>query len=228
MFSAPGRYAALFALVVAGAIAGGLLGGPWLWLHYACKPLATLMVLAWVLRTAPAVSVRYRRAMALGVVFSLAGDVLLMLPQGLFLAGLVAFLLAHWCFIVALWPGGDGLANAVAVLVYAAIAAVALGLLWPDVPDAMRLPVFVYVQALVLMAALAAARAWRLRGDTALAGPARMAAVGGALFVLSDSLLAWNHFHGGLPLALLWVLASYYASLWCIARSVARPAGQGA
>lgn len=219
MRSVPGRYAALLALVAAGAIAGGLLGGPWLWLHYACKPLATLMVLAWVLRTPPAVSVRYRRAMALGVVFSLVGDVLLMLPQGLFLPGLVAFLLAHWCFIVALWPGGDGLGNAVAVLVYGAIAAVTLGLLWPDVPGAMRLPVFIYVQALVLMAALAAARAWRLRGDAAMAGPARLAAVGGALFVLSDSLLAWNHFHGGLPLALLWVLASYYASLWCIARS---------
>ena len=228
MFSAQGRYAALLALVAAGAIAGGLMGGPWLWLHYACKPLATLMVLAWVLRAAPAVSVRYRRAVALGVVFSLVGDVLLMLPQGLFMGGLVAFLLAHWCFIVALWPGGDGLANAVAVLVYVAIAALAMGLLWPDVPDAMRVPVFVYVQALVLMAALAAGRAWSRRSDATLAGPSRLAAVGGLLFVLSDSLLAWNHFHGGLPLALLWVLATYYASLWCIARSVARPAGQGA
>ncbi|KFN47865.1 hypothetical protein N790_07280 [Arenimonas malthae CC-JY-1] len=228
MPAAPGRHAALLALVVAGAIAGGLLGGPWLWLHYACKPLATLMVLAWVLRASPAVSVRYQRAIALGVVFSLAGDVLLMLPQGLFLGGLVAFLLAHLCFIVALWPGGGARANALAVSAYAVLAAVNVGLLWPHVPGAMRGPVLAYVAVLVLMAALAAARAGSLRSDGALAGPSRLAAVGGALFVLSDSLLAWNHFRGGLPLALLWVLATYYASLWCIARSVARPVGQGA
>ncbi|MBW8313137.1 MAG: lysoplasmalogenase [Rhizobium sp.] len=228
MPASPGRYAALLALVVGGAIAGGLLGGTWLWLHYVCKPLATLMVLAWVLRAAPPVSVRYRRAIALGVVFSLVGDVLLMLPQGLFLGGLVAFLLAHLCFIVALWPGGVLGANALAVSAYAALAAVNLGLLWPHVPGAMRVPVLAYVAVLVLMAALAAARAWALRGNAALSRPARLAAVGGALFVLSDSLLAWNHFRAGLPLALLWVLASYYASLWCIARSVARPAGQRA
>lgn len=216
------------ALLAAGAIVGGLLGGPWLWLHYACKPAATLLVLAWVLRAAPVVSSRYRRAVAWGLVFSLAGDVLLMLPQGLFLGGLVAFLLAHLCFIAALWPGGGVRANALALLAYAALAAVDLGLLWPHVPGEMRLPVLAYVSVLVLMAALAAARAWALRADAMLAAPARLAAVGGALFVLSDSLLAWNRFHGALPLALLWVLATYYASLWCIARSVARRAGQGA
>lgn len=216
------------ALLVAGAIVGGLLGGPWLWLHYLCKPAATVLVLAWVLRAAPVVSPRYRRAVAWGLVFSLAGDVLLMLPQGLFLGGLVAFLLAHLCFIAALWPGGGARANALALLAYAALAAVDLGLLWPHVPGDMRLPVLAYVSVLVLMAVLAAGRAWALRADAVLAAPARLAALGGALFVLSDSLLAWNRFHGPLPLALLWVLATYYASLWCIALSVARRTGQGA
>ena len=40
--------------------------------------------------------------------------------------------------------------------------------------------------------------------------------------MLSDSLLAWNRFDGPMPLAALWVLATYYLSLWWIARSVAR------
>ena len=48
------------------------------------------------------------------------------------------------------------------------------------------------------------------------------AAIGGLLFMLSDSLLAWNRFHSALPLTTLWVLGSYYAALWFIARSVAQ------
>jgi hypothetical protein len=42
------------------------------------------------------------------------------------------------------------------------------------------------------------------------------------LFMLSDSLLAWNRFDGPMPLAALWVLWTYHLSLWWIARSVAR------
>lgn len=70
------------------------------------------------------------------------------------------------------------------------------------------------------MAAFAAARAWAVRHDMTLAKPARAAAIGGVLFVLSDSLLVWDKFGGGVPLAPLLVLVSYYLALWRIARSV--------
>ena len=42
-------------------------------------------------------------------------------------------------------------------------------------------------------------------------------ALGGALFMLSDTLLATNKFAGPLPLASLWILSSYWAAQWCIA-----------
>ena len=48
----------------------------------------------------------------------------------------------------------------------------------------------------------------------------RWAAAGALLFMLSDTLLAWNRFRLAIPLASLWVLATYYAALWCLARSV--------
>jgi hypothetical protein len=32
--------------------------------------------------------------------------------------------------------------------------------------------------------------------------------------------LAWNRFRLAIPLSSLWVLATYYAALWCLARSV--------
>ncbi|MFH1085837.1 MAG: lysoplasmalogenase [Chloroflexota bacterium] len=44
---------------------------------------------------------RYAYAIAAGLVCSLAGDVLLMLPRDCFLHGLVAFMLAHVSYIVA-------------------------------------------------------------------------------------------------------------------------------
>ncbi|MDE2408040.1 MAG: lysoplasmalogenase [Xanthomonadaceae bacterium] len=210
------------AFAVAGAIVGALLGGPWLWLHYLCKPLATLLVLALAVRAAPVQSARYRAAVAVGVVLSLAGDVLLMLPQDLFVPGLLAFLLAHLCFCAAFFPGPRWPARWLAFALYGAVAAANMALLLPRIPPALHAPVLAYVVVLVVMASLAAARAWSLRRDPALARPAASAAWGGALFVLSDSLLAWDRFGGGLPLAPLLVLASYYAALWCIARSVAR------
>ena len=40
----------------------------------------------------------------------------------------------------------------------------------------------------------------------------------------SDALLATNKFAGPLPLASLWVLATYYLALWWIAGSVRRAA----
>ena len=76
----------LVAVVAAGAVVGALLhaGGPtdsWLWLHWLCKPLVTalIFVLAW--RAQSVVSPRYRRWILAGIACSLAGDVLLMLPQ---------------------------------------------------------------------------------------------------------------------------------------------------
>ncbi|HEY2345147.1 MAG TPA: lysoplasmalogenase [Xanthomonadaceae bacterium] len=204
-----------------GAIAGALLGGPWIWLHYLCKPLATVLLLAMAARAAQPVAMRYRTLVCAGLVLSLAGDVFLMLPIDLFVAGLLSFLLAHLCYIAAFAGGSSWSARALALLAYAAIAAANLTALLPHVPADLKPAVLGYVAVLVLMAAMAGARAWSLRGD-ALAKPARVAAVGGALFVVSDSLLAWDKFGGGIPEAALFVLASYYAAQWCIARSVDR------
>lgn len=209
-----------FFLAASGAIVGALLGGPWIWLHYLCKPLATVLVLLMAARAVPAQAGRYRVAVVVGLLFSLAGDVFLMLPQDLFVPGLVAFLLAHLCFCAAFFPGTGWAARAVALAAYGVVGAANVVPLLPKIPQPLHLPVLAYVCVLVVMASLAAARAWTLRRNAVLAGSAALAALGGGLFVLSDSLLAWNRFGGGLPLPALLVLASYYGALWCIARSV--------
>lgn len=212
-------FSAAVALAAAGAIAGAWLGGGWLPLHYACKPLATLLIL-WMAAVVPADDARYRRRVLAGLVCSLAGDVLLMLPGDHFVAGLVAFLLAHLCYIAAFVPGmrrRDAAWAALPLLLYAGIN---LAGLWPYLPPALKAPVLAYVLVLAAMAMAAIAR-WRGAARTSpLRGAAGSAAVGALLFVASDSLLAWDRFAGTVPAPALAVLATYFLAQWCIARSV--------
>ena len=220
-----------FAIAAAavGAIAGALLGGPWIWLHYACKPLATVLLLLLAVRAMSPVSARYRGTILLGLGFSLLGDIFLMLPVDLFLAGLGAFLLAHLCYMGAFFAGTDARTRLVSIVPFAVFGVANLIGLLPRLESAMRMPVIAYVIALLLMAGFALARARSLRARegaaSAVAASARLAAIGAVLFVVSDTLLAWDRFGGGIPLASLWVLATYFSAQWYIARSVDLQAG---
>lgn len=205
------------------AILGAILAGPgvadgWLLLHWLCKPLATALIFLLAWRAQPALSMRYRRWILAGIACSLLGDVLLMLPQDLFVPGLVAFLCGHLCFIAAFLDDSRFGLRPGWLLASLAYGAVNLYLLWDSIGAALRVPVIVYVVVLASMGGQALGRARTF----VLLGSARRAAIGASLFMLSDTLLAWNRFHAALPLASLWVLSTYYLALWWIACSVQR------
>ncbi|HEX7374954.1 MAG TPA: lysoplasmalogenase, partial [Steroidobacteraceae bacterium] len=161
-----------------------------------------------------------------GLVLSLAGDVALLWPREGFLPGLVAFLLAHLAYLAAFTRGQPLARPAWPFAVYAAVAAAILGVLWSGVPAGLRVPVAAYVICLVSMAAQAAV-VWRGACGTPAARRAAWLALGGALFVTSDALLAVNRFMAPLPAAALWILASYWAAQWCIASWLRRTADAG-
>ncbi len=208
------------------AIIGAFLYGDGRWLHWLAKPATTLLIAAIAWRVRDPAQPTYRRAVLAGMLLSCVGDIALMLPMDAFVPGLVAFLLAHVCYIVAFRDGlraGRGLlrqrpAGGLAVLNV-------LGL-WPHLPVPMRVPVLAYVVVLASMAALALARQWRSRSPVPWKRSARWAAAGALLFVASDSLLAWDRFAGGLPLASLLVLSTYYGAQYAIARSVKQQRGR--
>jgi uncharacterized membrane protein YhhN len=205
------------ALAASAAIVGALLGAQapgWLWLHWLAKPLTTALIFALAWRARPAVSVRYRRGVLAGIAASLVGDVCLMLPGDLFVPGLLCFLVAHGCFIAAFLGDSRFARPAWPLVACLGYGAANLALLWRAIAAPLRVPVVVYVLVLASMGAQALARG--LRGDAA----ARLAARGALVFMLSDTLLAWDRFRGPLPLASLWVLATYDLALWWIARSV--------
>ncbi|MCC2110389.1 MAG: lysoplasmalogenase [Hyphomicrobiales bacterium] len=192
--------------------------GPWL-LAAITKATTTILIMVYAARRNSGDA--YARAISLGLIASLAGDVFLLWPVQGFLPGLVSFLVAHLFYLYA-FTGGlrRGLARAPS-LGYAIFAVVALGFLWSDVPGALQLPVVVYVVALVAMAAMAASMA--LRSGAHDIAFSRMAALGAGLFVLSDTTLAFNKFAGPIPLANVVVLTTYWLAQWAIASSV-RPA----
>jgi uncharacterized membrane protein YhhN len=185
------------------------------WLTFVFKPLTTVLVIAYAWPRGTSAP-KQRRFILIGLLLSLAGDVFLLWPKAGFLPGLVSFLFAHLAYIAAFCVPVRLGAKPWVFVVYASVAALILSQLWSGVPVALRAPVIAYVLCLATMAAQAAAW-WR----SAPAEPcARWAALGGLLFMASDSLLAINKFSSPLPLAPLWILLSYWLAQWCIASAL--------
>jgi uncharacterized membrane protein YhhN len=182
---------------------------------YVFKPLTTLLILALALAAPDAVSERYRTLVCAGLVFSLAGDVFLMLPRDRFVAGLASFLVAHLFYVAAFAPRPATFAAPGVLLVLLFCGIGLLRALWDDL-GSLRVPVVVYAAALLGMAWQAAER-WTALDTT----PALLAAIGAGLFVVSDSVLAWERFASRHRYGQAVVLGTYFAAQWLIAMSVA-------
>jgi len=200
------------------AIVGFYVDGA-LWLHWLTKPGTTLLIVMLVWRQ-PSVDPAYRRWLLVGLLFSTLGDILLMPPGDRFVFGLGSFLFAHLAYLAALRRRAALFAAAWPFLAYAVLCALVLSQLWPSLPPPMRVPVLLYIAALAGMAAQAAAVWWQRR-DRASA----LAALGAALFVFSDSLIAWDRFVAAFAYAKLLILVSYWSAQWLLARSAADPRG---
>jgi uncharacterized membrane protein YhhN len=171
-------------------------------LEYLCKPATLVALIAAASTLTPAPDAGARRwwfVVALG--FSLAGDVLLMLPPDLFVVGLGAFLVGHLCYVAGFWAHGP---NATAFVVCAVIVAALLAPVGRRIlgalhdQRALRGPVALYMVVISVMLASA------LATGNALAG------AGAALFVASDAMIAWNRFVQPFPLADVGIMVTYH------------------
>lgn len=132
-----------------------------------------------------------------------------------FLTMLGFFLLAHVAYLAAFWPlRREGVLRRPALLVPYAIAYVALVALCAQGAGGLLVPVVIYGAVLTAVAVLATFD--------------RRAAVGGVLFMASDSLIAMNAFVGGydLPAHGFWVMFTYTAAQILLAVGVLRVASR--
>lgn len=157
------------------------------------------------------------RALLLGaLLFSLGGDVFLMLPGDYFIPGLASFLVAHVFYIALFRQGAGWFVQRKALWGLLAFGALMYGVLWGSLGDpVLKGAVAAYVAVICLMAAQAWSRA-HVQGDAA----ARWVAVGACVFMLSDSLIAINKFLTPVPLASFWILLTYYAAQLLIVHHV--------
>ncbi len=182
--------------------------------HWLFKPLTMAIAIILVATSAYSTSARGTSGSKMPWVLlmaalggSLAGDVFLMFP-GFFIPGLVSFLVAHLFYVVLFKSGQTWFPHRGALAATLGIGVAMYAFLWAGgLPPALRAPVAAYVLVIALMAAQAIGRATVLRD-----APSVMVAVGAGFFMLSDSLLATNRFVTPLPMAQIWVLATYYAA----------------
>ncbi|MEV6763296.1 lysoplasmalogenase [Streptomyces sp. NPDC051105] len=137
------------------------------------------------------------------------GDVLLLSDADpAFMAGMACFAAGHVCYLVLFRRQGPAHARAhVLAVAYAAALVTLVALLWPDLPAGLRVPVAGYSTLLTAMAYTAVTRL----------GP--VAGLGGALFMLSDTLIAtgvadWPQ----LPRPDFWIMLTYVTGQFLLVR----------
>ncbi|PWB31873.1 lysoplasmalogenase [Pseudomonas sp. SDI] len=167
------------------------------------KPFPVLALLAW-LRDAD--NTPYRRWIAIGLAFSVLGDILLAWPGDLFVFGLGAFLCAHLAYLRGYLGESRSLAPW-ALLLSLLCGGLLLNLLMRAGLGELQVPVAAYAAAITAML-------WRALACGGLA------ALGAIAFVCSDSLIGIDRFVSPFAAAPYLIILGYWLGQWGIAASV--------
>ena len=181
--------------------------------EYVAKPLTMAFLVAAALVIDPSDG-GARGWFVAALVFSLAGDVFLMLPRDLFVPGLASFLVAHLAYIPGLLIMGISGAGFLAGVV---LVGVALPLLAPRILGAISrsedpsvgVPVGIYMVVISAMVVAAGAS-----GSV-------IALCGAVSFYVSDALIAWTRFIRELRFGRLAVMVTYHLAQAALVVSLA-------
>jgi alkenylglycerophosphocholine/alkenylglycerophosphoethanolamine hydrolase len=190
------------ALALIGCEAQAAGHGPGTVLKFIFKPLTTILLYGFIGKPRG----RFQLLVAVGIFFSLVGDVALLFQgQVLFAVGLLGFLAAHLCYIIAFVGVGRWSARVAAVAALMLVSTgILLALVLPGAQGAVRIGVTVYAAALATMVTAA----WSTPGGRlAWATPA---AVGSVLFYVGDASLALDAFRAPIPHAWLLTIGVYW------------------
>ncbi len=197
-------------------------------LEFITKPFLLTVLSLWFFGSTRTTPTRFSRLILGGLLFSIAGDTLLLFardgqPQStlFFLFGLGSFLITHLFYIAAFsaLPAGSegGLKRrpwlAIPFLLFLAGFII---FLWPDLPGPFRLPVAVYSTVIIVMALSC------LQYAIFFSRPVFSNLFTGVLlFVLSDSLIALSRFKEAsltIPQSGFLIMATYLVAQYLIAR----------
>jgi len=183
-------------------------------IHLVTKPLTTGLIIAVAAAAAAPVPAAYKTLVLAGLALSLLGDVALMFPDKWFTAGLVAFLAAQVSYILAFKPLPGHPVSPATFLPFVLFGLLMFFLLAPKLGP-MKVPVFIYIAAITTMAGFAATRFVDRGGTRPL-----LAFIGAVLFLISDSVSAYDRFARKVAGARIIVLGTYFPAQLLIALSV--------
>lgn len=181
-------------------------------LEYVAKPAALAALIGVAVTLHPHIEAR-RWAFVVALVFSLFGDVFLMLPRDAFVPGLASFFVAHVAYIVGLRIGANDFRPLAWSAVPVVIAATLIGsrviaAIRKEQPE-LQTPVSAYIGIIAVMV------------TAALATGEPFVAMGAVLFMASDSLIAWNRFVQPKPWAPVTIMVTYHLAQALLVLSLA-------
>jgi uncharacterized membrane protein YhhN len=195
--------------------AGLAVGGKYsrIHVHYVFKPLTMTLIILLAIFTGTGVSTAYKYLILMALIFSLGGDVFIMLNRENPIKGLAAFLIAHVFYVSAFLQGIESFYPLILipVLVFAAI-------FFLNIHKGLKklfIPVLSYTIVLSLMGYLAANRYVNVQDEKSL-----LALIGASFFLVSESSWAVNRFKKSFAWAEVLILGTYFSAQTLLALSV--------
>lgn len=191
-------------------------------LQYIFKPLLVSSILGYFISAAKAAQSALKRWVVLALLFSIAGDVLLMftnVSELYFVAGLVCFLCVHIFYIIffhSIRMQQRITGNWYTAIILGINYFIMMDILLPHMSD-LKYPVIVYGMVISFML-LVALHLTNLKDRRT----AQYIIVGAILFILSDSALAINKFYYPFPWGSWAIMASYVLAQWLIVKGAVR------
>ncbi len=188
----------------------------WKWLVYITKPAVLLALIAYVVQLRPYLisPTGHFNWLLVALIFSMVGDIFLMLPGNLFIPGLISFLMAHVAYIISFASISTFSFNAAFVIVIVMVALTAYQI-FQRISDTlkhtnntkMQIPVFIYIGTVAIMVIMAL---HTLVSNSFENYRALFASGGALLFLVSDTWLAWDRFVEPIPWRDFRVMATYH------------------
>ena len=183
-------------------------------IHYIFKPLTTILIIVYALRIALPNIMDYGYLILAGLLFSLVGDIFLMLPQNKFIEGLVSFLIAHVLFLIGFVSIGGVNFSYYIFLPYIFVGSFLYYFLFPGLKN-YKISVLLYLLIIFIMS-WQAFECYRVVNSV----KTLYALIGTFFFIFSDFIIALNKFRYQFKSSQILILSTYYVSLVLIATSI--------
>jgi alkenylglycerophosphocholine hydrolase len=181
-------------------------------LEYIAKPLVMLALFFWLWTSTDVKGAALW--FGVGVLFSLVGDVLLVMPrEQIFLFGLIAFLLAHIGYIIGFnvpLPPSSAWGFLLAIMIAWGSSRIIRRIMTPLAAQGqlhLRIPILIYAVTISIMLLSALIKLTDMSWN---ANAALLVGVGAFLFYISDLILAWNKFVSPIQNGAIYNITSYY------------------